>query len=380
MTESPKICLLTGFPNGFFAQKLLAQLLIKYPELQVQCLVGEAQLERSQQLLTRLPIAEQARVELVCGDVTAMDFGMAGRRFLELARRVDLIHHCTCANYGGVFGEAERRHYVGSTGEVLELASASEQHLSRLVHWSSALLFQPQNGRVTETDSSRPLGFRSRVDDMRYRAELLVRGMMTRVPTTILRPTIIVGDSKTGEMDKSEGPYALLQLITNSPREVPLPVPGRGDQPCPFVPIDYVIEAGLALADNAHSAGRTFHISDERPSSVGHVFDLIADAADRPPVGPSLTRNLAALLLHAPGLERISQVPRGFLELLASEVVYDARNSRELLAGTGIECPSVSTYLKTMVTRVRRDQEVSGRPSRARRPTAHDEQHDPLDP
>jgi nucleoside-diphosphate-sugar epimerase len=304
---------------------------------------------------------------------------MAGKRFVELARRIDVIHHCTCANYGGVFGEAERRWYVGSTGEVLELAAAGEGKLTRLIHWSSALLFQPQNGRVTEGDTQRPNAFRSRADDMRYRAELLVRDNMSRVPTTILRPTIIVGDSKSGEMDKLEAPYALLQIVTNSPRDLRLPVPGSGDQPCHFVPIDYVIEAGLAIADNPRSAGRTFHISDERPSSVGHVFELIAEAADRPATGPSFTRNLAALLLHAPGLERISQVPRGFLDLLASEVFYDARNARELLAGTGIECPPVSSYIKTLVTRVRRDQEATGRPQRARRTTQIEEQQDPLD-
>jgi nucleoside-diphosphate-sugar epimerase len=378
MTEH-KICLVTGFPNGFFAQQLLRQLLIKHPEWQVQCLVTEPLLDKAQQVLSRMAAAEQARVEIVCGDATAMDFGMAGARFLSLARQVDVIHHCTCANSVGAGGDAARRNYVGSTGEVLELATASQGRLTRLVHWSSALLFQSQNGRVTETDTTRPVSFRSRGDDMRFRAESLIRDAMSRIPLTILRPTIVVGDSKTGEIDPLEAPYALLQLIVNSPRELRVPLPGKGEQPCHFVPIDYVIEAGLAIADRPASSGRTFHITDERPASVRRVFELIGEAAERPAMGPGLTRNLAALLLNAPGIDRISQVPRSFLELLATDVTYDARNSRELLAGTGIECPPVSSYVKTMVTRLRREQEAHARPGKARRHPHFEEMDDPLD-
>jgi thioester reductase-like protein len=379
MTQSPKVCLLTGLPGGYLAQKLLVQLLIKHPELYVLCLVAEPGFDRAHELLSRLSSDDRQRVEILRGDVSAMDFGLTGGRFLELAAQVDIVHHCTCANYGGVSRDAERRHFVGSTGEVLELATAQGAKLSRLVHWSSALLFPPQNGRVTESEATRPARARTRDDEMRFRAELLIRDAMNRVPVTILRPTIIVADSKTGELDRQEAPYALLQLIVNSPREIRFPLPGRGDQPCHFVPIDYVIEAGLAIADSPNSVGRTFHITDERPTSVERVFELLSEAAERPNAPPSFTRNLAALLMNAPGLERLSQMPRSFLELLAQSVVYDARNTRELLAGTGIECPPVDSYLKTMVTRVKREQDPSSRPRRPRPNTRSEELDDPLD-
>jgi nucleoside-diphosphate-sugar epimerase len=263
---------------------------------------------------------------------------------------------------------------------VLELAAASGKHLRRLVHWSSALLFTPQGGRVSESEFSFSARPRSRDDEMRFRADSLIRDSMSRVPITLLRPSIVVGDSKTGEMDRNEGTYALLQLIISSPRELRLPLPGPGDQPCHFVPIDYVIEAGLAIADHTESTGRTFHITDERPTSLARVFDLINEAAERPSAPPGLARNLAALLFHAPGIERLSQVPRSFLDLLAAEITYDSRNTREILAGTGIECPSVTSYIRTMVHRVRRDLEQSIRPPRrARRDPHFEELDDPLD-
>lgn len=380
MTDTPRVCLLTGLPDGFLAQKLLPQLLIKHPELSVLCLITEPALERAQALLTRLPNEDQERVELLCADVSAMDFGLPGKAFLDLASRVDIIHHCSCANYGGVSRDQERRQFVHSTGEVLELAFTPGAKISRVVHWSSATLFPPQNGRVTESEANRPPHARTRDDDMRFRAELLMRDAMKRVPVTVLRPTIIVGDSKTGELDRAEAPYAWLQLIVNSPRELRLPLPGQGDQPCHFVPIDFVIEAGLAIADSPDSVNRTFHIADDRPISVARVFDLINEAAERPPAPASFTRNLAAFVFNAPGLDRLSQVPKSFLDLLATDIIYDARNTREVLAGTGIECPSVTTYIKSVVQQVRRQQDSPTRPRRTRRDPHFEKLDDPLDP
>jgi thioester reductase-like protein len=382
MTQPAQTILLTGLPSGFLAQKLLAQLLVRHPEAHIQCLVAEALIDRVEPILQRLPAPDQKRVAVLQGDVTAMDFALPGKRFLELAQQLDVIHHCTCANYAGVGRDAERKYFVGSSGEVLELALASAGRLKRLVHWSSALLFAPSNGRVAETESNGLDAFQSRADEMRFRAEVLIRDAMKRVPITILRPAILVGDSKTGELDRQEAPYALLSLLASGPRDLRIPVRGSGDQFCNFVPIDYVLEAGLSIADNARSSGRTFHLIDERPISVQRMFELVAEAADRPAASTSLTRNLAALLLHAaaPGLERVGQVPRQFLDLLAREVVYDARNARELLAGSGIECPPLSSYLKTMVTRVRREQPHQPRPRPTRRDPHFEELEDPLDP
>jgi hypothetical protein len=61
--------------------------------------------------------------------------------------------------------------------------------------------------------------------------------------------------------------------------------------------------------------------------------------------------------LRTPGLERFSHIPRAFLEQLAVDVTYDARNARELLAGAGIACPSATSYLTVMVDAVRSEQE-----------------------
>jgi thioester reductase-like protein len=216
----------------------------------------------------------------------------------------------------------------------------------------------------------------SDVDETRVMAEQMVREAMERVPTTVLRPSIIVGDSKTGEIDRMEGPYLLVLLMLSSPVDLRMPLPGRGDIPLNLVPIDYVVRAGCAIARDPRSLGRTFHLVDESPPTARRVFELIAEATGRPgPVG-SLPSQLATALLRTPGLERFSHIPRTFLEQLATDVTYDARNTHELLAGTGLECPKATSYLTVMVDYVRAHQQKSARQKRRRHADESDE--DPL--
>jgi nucleoside-diphosphate-sugar epimerase len=193
-----------------------------------------------------------------------------------------------------------------------------------------------------------------------------------------LRPSIIVGDSQSGEIDRFEGPYLLILLMVNSPVDLRVPLPGRGDIPLNLVPIDYVVRAGLAISNDSRAAGHTFHLIDPNPPTVHRVFEMIAEAAGRrAPVG-NLPTNLATAVLRTPGLERFAQIPRTFLEQLATEISYDARNAREMLAGTGIECPAVRTYLPTLVEYVRTKQKENARVRRERRRTT--EAEDPLEP
>jgi nucleoside-diphosphate-sugar epimerase len=315
-------------------------------------------------------------VELAVGDTSDMDFGMSGSHFLELAQRVDVVHHCAFASYAGVRRDVAERVNVAGTAEVLELCEASERGC-RLVLWSTATVSGKLQGRIAEGELTRPPSFPSVVEETRFRAEQMVRETMDHVPTTVLRPSIIVGDSRTGEIDRIEGPYLLILLMLSSPVDLRVPLPGRGDVPLNLVPIDYVVDAGYAISQDPRSIGRTFHVVDENPPTARRVFELIAEATGRPgPVG-SLPSQLATALLRTPGLERFSHIPRTFLEQLATAVTYDAHNTRELLSGTGIECPKAATYLTVMVDYVRAQQQKRAQ-DRQRKRVRDELDEDPL--
>ncbi len=367
--------LLTGFPNTLLARRMLRKILENEPTARVLCLSPEASVESAEEELVAMPRALGERAEVIRGDTADMDLGLSGKAFLELAASVDVIHHCATASYAGIKRDQAERVNVTGAGEILELAEASDR-LQQLIFWSSALVSGKREGRVSESELVRPPAFPSVVEETRYRAEHVVREAMDHVPTTVLRPSMIVGDSQTGEIDRMEGPYLLILLMLSSPVDLRVPLPGRGDVPLNIVPIDYVVDAGYAIASDPRSIGRTFHLVDEAPPTARRIFELIAEAAGRPgPVG-SLPTQVATALLRTPGLERFSHIPRAFLEQLATEVIYDARNARELLAGTGIECPKAASYLTVMVDYVRSQQQQK---ANARRSThVVDDLDDPL--
>jgi len=86
---------------------------------------------------------------------------------------------------------------------------------------------------------------------------------------------------------------------------------------------------------------------------------------------------MAAALLRAPGLNQLTSAPRAFLEQLGTEVVYDGRNTSELLANTGIQCPPFESYVAPLVDAVRR-QHAARRAQVASELEALPDQEDPL--
>jgi nucleoside-diphosphate-sugar epimerase len=172
------------------------------------------------------------------------------------------------------------------------------------------------------------------------------------VPIAVVRPSTIVGDSRTGEIDRFDGPYLLVLLVVTSPPDLALPLPGLGDEPLNLVPIDWVARASVALGRNPRSRGRTFHLVDPRPLTARRVFELVARAGGRRGPRGSIPANLARAVLRAPGIDRIAKSPRAFLETLTTQVSYDSRNADELLAslpGDTGACPPLETYVDKLV-------------------------------
>src|SRR6202012_1406752 len=131
-----------------------------------------------------------------------------------------------------------------------------------------------RSGVILEEELDTGQRFRNFYEETKFRAERMVRDAGRRLPVTVLRPGIIVGDSRTGEIDKVDGPYYLLVLIVSSPIAVDLPLPGRGSAPLNLVPVDFVVAAAVALPRDPRAAGGTFHLTDPAPFAARTVYEL----------------------------------------------------------------------------------------------------------
>jgi len=364
------VSLVTGFP-AFTAKRLTRRLLENDAREKVFLLARNKFRVQVDQFLDELPPAYKRRVEVLEGDVCDMDLGLGGGEYKTLAAELTAIHHTAAIYYLGAKREIVERVNVEGTRTTLELAGDCSR-LRRFVHWSTAQVSGSRSGVILEEELDTGQRFRNVYEESKFRAERMVHEAMRRLPITILRPGVIVGDSKTGEIDKFDGPYYLLVLIVSSPLDVHLPLPGRGSAPLNLVPIDFVVDAAAALARDPRAAGGTFHLTDPCPFSARTVYELVAQRADKKPPRGVIPTGLARALLKAPGLERLARAPLAFLEAFNHLAMYNSRHTLALLDGTGVRCPPFDTYVDHLVRYVR---EVQAQ----KRQRVEDEATDPFD-
>lgn len=341
--------LITGFP-AFTARRMIAKLLTSDPTADVRVLARDKFAGEARDFLGRVPGGDRARV--VVGDVCDMDLGLASAEYHALSADLTTIHHLAGIYYQGVDPATARRVNVSGTRGIVELARDCGR-LRRLVHWSTASVSGKRRGVVLEDELDEGQGFHNAYEETKFDAERIAREAMRHLPVTVLRPGVIVGDSRTGEIDKFDGPYYLVVLIATNALQVHLPLPGRGTAPMHVVPIDFVIDAAYALSVDPRAAGRTFHLTDPNPLSARRVYELVAEhsntAAPRGFIPGRLVRNL----LRTPGIERLARGPLSFLDSFDHQVFYNTRALQELLAGTGIACPPFDSYVTELVRYVR---------------------------
>lgn len=345
------VVLVTGYP-AFSARHLVDHLLASEPTTRVLVVVREKFLADVRHHAERMPAEQRDRLQVYAGDAAHMDLGLSRGELHEIAETVDRIHHVAEVSYLGADRKSAEEVNLGATKEILEVASLCKR-LKLLVHHSTALVSGDRRGTVLESDLDQGQGFRNVVEETKARAEKLVRSAMPRLPIAVVRPGILVGSSADGSVDRMDGPYLMFLLILTSPKEVPLPLPGRGEVRIPLVPVDYAVRAATAIGRDTASIGRTFHLVDPKPRTAREVFELVARAGGRRSPRGFLPANLTRALLHAPGLERLAKNPRTFIEQLATEVHYDMRNTEAALASGEIVCPPFESYVDRLVDVVR---------------------------
>jgi thioester reductase-like protein len=341
-----EVVLLTGFPS--FSARRMCEALVSSGHSLVHAVVRPKFATEATLALDALPLSQRSRVNLIEGDAAAMDFGLSGAEFAALGAEVDRIHHCAQVSYLGVDRKTAEQVNVGGAREALEFAESC-RGLKALVFHSTAHVSGDHTGRVLEEDLNLGQSFRNVVEETKARAEKLMRAAMPRVPIVVLRPSIVVGDSETGEVDRFDGLYLLILLIVTSPPDFALPLPGRGDTLLNIVPVDFVIQAAAALGRDPRAVGRTFHLIDPAALTVRRVFELVARAGGRRVPRGFIPANLTKALLRTPGLERFAKSPRAFLDTLGTPVTYDARHADELLLGTSVRCPPFEGYVERLV-------------------------------
>jgi thioester reductase-like protein len=295
---------------------------------------------------------QRSRLVALEADPTAIDLGLSGKEYRELAEQVDRIHHAAQLTRLGASRALAEAVNVRGMREVVELGRACKNIRSIVVH-SSACVSGNRTGRVLERELNAGQSFRSVTEETLACAERTAQSAMKELPITVVRPSQIVGDSHTGEIDELDGPYPFIQLMLGLPEDLSPPLPTRGDEILHLAPIDFVVRAAHHIGMQPSALGRTFHLTDPEPPSVRQALQLVAKHSGKRVREASLPSNLTQAFLKAPVIRRLSAEQRAYLELVRTSVRYDTTNADEILGPAGIVCPSFESYVGSLVRYLR---------------------------
>jgi thioester reductase-like protein len=342
----PRTHFLTGFP-GFIGRRLVARLLEGDAEARVVALVEEKMMGAARDCAEKI---DSSRISLVAGDITDRRLGLADEEYDRLAAEVRVVHHLAAIYNLAVPLEVAQRVNVDGTGNVLALCEAASA-LERLAYVSTAYVAGRRTGVVYEHELAMGQEFKNHYESTKFQAEVWVRERMDRIPTTIFRPAIVVGDSRTGETEKFDGPYYILRAISRAQRmKSPILQFGRAAAKFNVVPVDYVVAAIAAAADDPKTVGETLHLVDPDPLSTRELVELLASEyagkAPRVRIAPKLVERALKVRRFR---EWMDDTPAESIVYLNHPVVYDARRTVDLLAPHGLKPPRFPEYAAAVV-------------------------------
>jgi thioester reductase-like protein len=340
----------TGFP-GFIATRLINRISLGNPSARFVLLVHPTQLERAKAEIKRLcTTAETAemRFELVPGDITKANLGMDPAYADMLTETVNYVFHLAAIYDLAVPYDAAYDVNVTGTSHVNNWVRHLRK-LIRYVYFSTAYVSGDREGPVLETELEKGQSFKNHYEATKYMAEVLVQRERETLPVTIIRPGIVMGDSRTGETAKFDGPYFIMRFLHHF-RHWPIPYIGKGEVPINLVPVDYVVDAVDYLAHSPVAVDKVYHLTDPHPLPVRQAYELIMDSllAKRPKW--TLPLPAVRMALSIPSFRRWVGVERETLAYFRCRAEYDNTIAAADLLGGGIECPPLSSYIDRCVT------------------------------
>ncbi len=342
--------------TGFIGRNLVERLLRR--EGTIYVLVRTGSRGRLEELRTGWG-ADGARVVPIAGDLTQPGLGVTEEDLLTMRGDIDHFFHLAAIYDITAKADVQELANVEGTRHALELGGALDAGVFHQVSSIAAAGLYRGRWREEMFDEAERLDnnpyFRTK-----HESERLVREESPR-PWRVYRPGIVVGDSRTGEIDKIDGPYYFFKALQRARRVLPswLPTVGVEGGEINIVPVDYVAAAIDHIAHQPDLDGRAFHLTDPNPRTAGEVINLFAKAADAPQMTVRLDTDITEPAVGAVrGALRWLPPAKGMLKMtlqrlgLPPEVLtyvdypttFDSSGAQAALSGSGIEAPPLESY------------------------------------
>jgi NAD(P)-dependent dehydrogenase (short-subunit alcohol dehydrogenase family) len=342
--------------TGFIGRRLMERLLEKRQD-KVYVLVRESSLRRLDDLIERWTVvagpSAAKRIEPVVGDLRRPLLGVEQEQVTELRGKIAHFFHLAAVYDMTAPAERNTAVNVGGTTHAVELARALD--VGHLHHVSSIAVAGEYKGTFEEEMFDEGQKLPSPYHRTKFESERIVREQ-PYVPWRVYRPAVVVGDSKTGEMDKVDGPYYFFKAIQRARGLFPewLPLVGLDLGRTNVVPVDWVAEALDHIAHEPDLDNRAFHLTDPRGQRVDELFNEFASAAHAPRFAVSIDKRLTdalpkwplALAMQLPPWRQVRNItlrelgiPEEVLAHVELKPRFDTREAERALRGSALEQP-----------------------------------------
>ena len=305
-----KKCIFLTGATGYLGSNLLPEfvksgyrlkLLVRPQKMSSHERVAQSLLKIGNKQLTVSQIMQ--KIEILEGDIVTKNLGLSKSVIQNLSKEVTDVFHCAAAvSFDEEKESFLRKHNINGTENILSFTDMLDN--THLHYMSTAYVCGSRKGAVKENELDVGQGFYNSYERIKNQAESLTMDWTEKNKkiTTVYRPSIIVGDSKTAGNFSNYGPYGILRMIDLSVSRlkhiykkknllfknndikmqdnifyIPIRVIGRYEKPLNLITVDYAIKAIMSIFKNDNNIGKTYHITNSCPPTVGMLKDCIFD-------------------------------------------------------------------------------------------------------
>ncbi|MDY0021673.1 SDR family oxidoreductase [Arenimonas caeni] len=301
---------------------------------------------------------DRKRIDVVTGDLSKPKLGVSPAKIRALQGKVKHFFHLAAIYDLSADAASQQVANIDGTRHALELAAATKAGCFH--HTSSIAAAGLYPGVFREDMFEEAEGLRDPYLRTKHESEGIVR-KECKVPFRIYRPSMVIGHSKTGEMDKIDGPYYLFTLIKKMRRAIPQWVPTLGIEGgrINVVPVDFVADAMDHIAHKRGLDGQCFHLVDPEPMRFGELMNTFCRAAHAPEMTMRLDARMLAVVpgavrsavLNLPPVKRFSsmllrdlKLPPQTLSYITYPTRFDTRVAERALKGSKVVLPRLEDY------------------------------------